>query len=77
MMTLDEVRPGDKAIIEPLRGLGKERRLLDLGIIPGTEVEVIASHPFHGPIVVRVSGTAVAVGRGLARAIPVRLCGRD
>lgn len=77
MMMLDEARPGDRAIVESLRGLGKERRLLDLGIIPGTEIQVIASHPFHGPIVVRASGTAVAVGRGLARSIPIRLCGRN
>ena len=70
-MTLDQLRPGERAIVQAVAGQGANRRLYDLGLLPGTEVEVIASHPFHGPLVVKAQDAVVAVGRGLARRIPV------
>lgn len=70
-MTLDKVSPGGRVIVRPVRGQGMARRLYDLGIMPGAELEIIASHPFRGPVLVRASGTTIALGRGLAQMIPV------
>lgn len=74
-MTLNEARAGDSVIIGDIGWPEKEKanRLYDLGLIPGSEAEVIAIHPFHGPIVLKSGGATVAIGRGLARRIPVKI----
>jgi DtxR family Mn-dependent transcriptional regulator len=51
------------------------RRLADLGITPGVEVEILKSALFRGPLLLRVRGTTLAVGRGLASRIFVRPLG--
>ena len=70
-MTLDQLRPGERAVVQTMAGQGANRRLYDLGLLPGTEIQVIASHPFRGPLVLKAQDAVIAVGRGLARKIPV------
>jgi ferrous iron transport protein A len=70
-VTLAEARPGDNLVVEPVTGQGIQRRLWDLGILPGSTVRVLARHPFRGPIVVSADGIQVAIGRGLAAKIQV------
>lgn len=47
------------------------KRLSDLGLTPGTNVTVIKSAPFNGPLEVCVRGTRLAIGRGMATRILV------
>jgi Fe2+ transport system protein FeoA len=47
------------------------RRLNDLGLTPGTEVTVIKSAPFNGPLEICVRGSRLAIGRGIASRILV------
>ena len=47
------------------------RRLSDLGLTPGTKVTVVKSAPFNGPLEVRVRGSRLAIGRGMASRILV------
>ncbi len=42
------------------------RRLLDMGLCPGTRVRVVNAAPFRGPVEVSVRETTLALGRGLA-----------
>ena len=71
-MTLLHTRPGDEVIISTARtGRGAMRRLWDLGLLPGTRVKNIASHPFKGPILLKAGEATVAVGRNLASRIYV------
>ncbi|MDI6643252.1 MAG: metal-dependent transcriptional regulator [Candidatus Hodarchaeaceae archaeon] len=64
---------GRKGIISHISGgRGASQRLADLGLTPGTEVMVVKSAIFHGPLMVRVRGTTLAIGRGLASKIFVR-----
>jgi len=42
---------------------------MDLGLTPGTIVTVVKSAPFHGPVEVRVRGSRLALGRGMAERI--------
>lgn len=51
------------------RGWGFQRRLMDLGLTPGTRVTVVRSAPFRGPIEVAVRGSRLALGRGMAERI--------
>ena len=48
-----------------------EKRLMDMGLTPGTTVTVVKSAPFHGPIEVIVRGSRLALGRGMAERIVV------
>ena len=53
----------------PLRCHGFEKRLMDMGLTPSTEVLVVKSAPFHGPIEVIVKGSRLALGRGMAQRV--------
>jgi len=44
-----------------------------MGLTPGTKVTVIQSAPFHGPIELQVRGSRLAIGRGMAERIIVRV----
>ena len=50
-------------------GFGK--RLLDMGLTPGTRVTIVKSAPFHGPVEILVRGSRLALGRGVAERILV------
>ncbi len=55
------------------RGWGLQKRLMDMGLTPGTKVTVAKSAPFHGPIEVYVRGSRLALGRGMAERIFVEV----
>jgi len=55
------------------RGWGFERRLMDMGLTPGTRVTVVKSAPFNGPLEVLVRGSRLALGRGMAEKIFVEV----
>ncbi|MEM3507154.1 MAG: FeoA family protein [Candidatus Bathyarchaeia archaeon] len=54
---------------------GLEKRLNDMGLIPGTKVTVVKSAPFHGPLEILVRGSRLALGRGVAERILVEVEG--
>ena len=55
--TLAELAPGDRGRVVALGGAGAAtRRLMDLGLIRGTTVEVIRRAPLGDPIEVRLRG---------------------
>ena len=71
-LTLAEMRTGQTGtVVEVLGGHGLTRRLDALGIRPGKKVTKISSTLFHGPVMLRVDNTRVAVGFGMARKIIV------
>ncbi len=70
--TLAGVHAGKKVKVIGLpSGRDSIGRLVNLGIGPGVELEVMTSHPFRGPVVVRVDGNPVAIGHGLAARITI------
>lgn len=53
-----------------IRGKGKIlRRLIDMGLTPGTRIKVLNIGPMEGPIEIEVRGSRLALGRELARNI--------
>ena len=77
-LPLTELRNGEIGIVSSIktghrRGhwkcLGFEKRLMDMGLTPGTEVLVVKSAPFHGPLEISVRGSRLAMGRGMAKRI--------
>jgi len=51
----------------------ERRRMLDLGIVPGTRIEVALRNPLGDPTGYRVRGSVVALRREQARRIQVKL----
>lgn len=55
-------------IIEITGGHGLQKRLQDLGIVPGTEIEIIQNDKRH-PLLIRANGTVMMIGKGIAKKI--------
>ena len=56
-MRLNELKPGQSAMIETVGGEGALRQhFLDMGVIPGTEVTVIKLAPMGDPMELRIHG---------------------
>lgn len=55
------------------RGWGFKKRLMDMGLTPGTRITVVRSAPLHGPLEVSVRGSRLALGRGMAERIFVEI----
>ncbi|MEA1961962.1 MAG: FeoA family protein [Bacillota bacterium] len=71
-MKLIEMKPGDKAQISSiLKGGNFQRKMFEMGIMPGVQIELIARHPFRGPLLIKVGQSQVALGRGVAAALDV------
>ncbi len=70
-VTLDALPTGSRARIINVAAPGRwSYRLLQMGFVPGSIVEVIVNNG-AGPVVVRVMGVTVSLGRGIARRILV------
>jgi ferrous iron transport protein A len=50
-----------------------EKRLMDMGLTPGTKVTVVRLAPFHGPFEILVRGSRLALGRAMAERIFVEI----
>jgi ferrous iron transport protein A len=73
-VALTALKKGETGIVISIKaghGHGRvfEKRLMDMGLTPGTQVKVVKSAPFHGPIEIRVRGSRLALGRGMAERI--------
>ena len=52
-----------------------DRYLAELGLVPGADLEVVASAPFDGPVSVRIHGVIHPIDRRLAREISIARLG--
>ena len=76
LVTVDADRHGrwhEPTIGQRGRGRLCEKRLMDLGLTPGTKVTVVGSAPFHGPLEILVRGSRLALGRRIAERILVEI----
>ena len=70
---LSELAAGARAIVREVSDDDEERLryLAELGLYPGTQVEVMGHEPFEGPIHIRIAGKERSLGRGLAEIVRV------
>lgn len=62
MTSLHMVQMNKKFLIQKVEIKGNlKRRLLDLGFVPGSVVEVLKASPLGDPISYRVAGTVIAL----------------
>ncbi len=74
---LADLKKGEAGVIQSVRGTGSTpfaRRLLEMGFLEGSRVQVIHEAPFGGdPVAVRVRGALIALRRNEANEIEVEL----
>ncbi|HUZ45713.1 MAG TPA: FeoA family protein [Terriglobia bacterium] len=72
--TLDQIRAGQEVkVVQIVAGQSATRQLAQLGICAGTRLKVRRSAPMGGAILVDSGGSMVAIGRGMARKVGVRI----
>lgn len=70
---LDDMTPGQRAEVLALRTESRmRRRLLDLGLVPGTRVECVGQSPGGDPKAYLIRGAAVAIRSEDARTVTMR-----
>ena len=73
MKTLKDVEIGDRAVVVRLHGEGAvRRRILDMGLVKGTEVMVRKVAPIGDPIELTVRGYELSIRRDEAATIEVK-----
>jgi DtxR family Mn-dependent transcriptional regulator len=67
--TLRDVRAGERIVVQGVSDddAGRLRELERRGLLPGTQIEVVATSEYEGPIEVRIKGKRVRIPLGLAR----------
>lgn len=71
LIPLSMTRPGEEVeIVEIRAGWGLQRRLTDMGLLPGMRIKVLNCGP--GPVLVDLLGSRLALGYGVAMKILVR-----
>lgn len=59
---LDEIMPGDRAIIKKINTAGTlRRRLMDIGMIESTQVECVGRSPLGDPSAYLIRGAVIAI----------------
>jgi DtxR family Mn-dependent transcriptional regulator len=78
MKTLNDISPGKKARVIGLdeNCQGFERfRLLDLGVVPGTEITIALDNPLREPLAYLIRGAIIALRKDQAEKILVEETG--
>lgn len=72
-MVLANVNIGEKVKIKDLSKIDRliQRRLLDMGIFAGTEVNVLTKMPFGGPVMIEFRGNRIAIRKDDLKRIEV------
>jgi DtxR family Mn-dependent transcriptional regulator len=74
LVALSELKEGQSGKINFIRGGHNVlQRLLDMGLTPSTNITVIKTAPFEGPIQISVRGSKLALGRGIASKVFVEI----
>ena len=69
---LSQLKTGESGTVKALEGgHGFQRRLDSLGIRIGKSIREVSSHPFGGPMVVKVDCMRIVIGRGMTHKIIV------
>lgn len=72
--TLDQLTPGQKARVKRVGGQGAvRRRLMDMGVVNGVEIELIKAAPMGDPLQYRLRGYYLSLRKTEAQAVEIDL----
>lgn len=71
-MDIGKLKPGQTCVVVNIKGSGSvRRRLLDMGITPGTCIRLCKKAPLGDPIQISLRGYYLMLGKAQARLIEV------
>jgi len=72
-LPLSKLKKGQKATVVRVGGKGAvKRRMMDMGMVPGSEIRVVRIAPFGDPIEFNVKGYSLSLRKSEAKDIIVR-----
>jgi Fe2+ transport system protein FeoA len=72
--TLSKLKGGDSAVVKDIKGgHSVHHRLGRLGLHPSDRIRVIRNGFFGGPVLIKVHGIEVGIGKGMAEKIEVEV----
>lgn len=75
--TVADLKRGQRGIIKEFTEIALPIKLLELGCLPGNEVELIQVAPLQDPIYVNVGGSHIAIRRSVAMQIELEIVPED
>ena len=69
---LSELRLGEKGIIDSFTDYELSLKLMEMGCIPGEQIEVIRIAPFGDPIAISVSGYILSLRKDEASVVRIK-----
>jgi ferrous iron transport protein A len=74
MHTLDQLTAGQRAKVTGVGGEGPvRRRIMDMGVVKGVEVEMVKVSPLGDPVEYRVRGYSLSLRKSEAQLIEVEI----
>ena len=74
MKTLKDVKVGENAVVKRLHGEGPvKRRIMDMGITKGVEIEIKKIAPLGDPIDIMLRGYELCIRKSDMKSIDVRV----
>ncbi len=74
MPTLDQLLPGQQAIVRRIGGEGPvRRRLMDMGLVRGAVIETLKAAPLGDPLAYKLRGYQLSLRKNEARLVEVDL----
>ena len=71
-MTLNELKPGEMALVDGWLTDQPPLRLLEMGLLPGTEIQLIRFAPLGDPIDFKIRGYHLSLRKTEAAMVRVR-----
>ena len=71
-MTLDELKPGESAVVDGWVTDQPPMRLLEMGLLPGTEIELVRFAPLGDPIDFKMRGYHLSLRKSEASQVRIR-----
>ena len=69
MYSIADLKKGEKAIIKDVSANNIPIKLLEMGCLPGNEVEIIQLAPLLCPIYININGSHLAIRKETARLV--------
>ena len=71
-MTLIDLNPGETATINGISGNSYfQNRLVELGLLAGTEVRMVKQTPFNGPVEIKIRNSYLTIRWNDARQVDI------
>jgi|TARA_B100002049_G_scaffold233957_1_gene215541 ferrous iron transport protein A len=71
--TLADLKRGERGIIKEFSEENIPLKLLEMGCLPGNEVEMLQMAPFRDPMYLNINGSHLAIRREIALLIEIDL----